>query len=364
MPPIFCICCSCALQVVHVELTLLEALHHPLGGLGLERLLRLLDQRDDVAHAEDAAGDPLGVELLERVELLADADEPDRLAGDRAHRQRGAAAAVAVHAGQDHAGDADAAVELLGDVDRVLAGQAVDDEQRLVRVGRVADRGDLGHQLVVDVQPAGGVEHHDVVAAERRLLLGALGDRDGVLAGDDRQGVDADLGAEDGELLHRRRAAGVERGHQHPLALALLRAAGRAWRWSWSCPSPAGRPSGSARAARRCAGARARPRRASTSHQLVVDDLDHLLAGRDRLGHRLAAGLLLDALDEVAGDRQRDVGLEQRDADLAQRGGDVLVGERALAGELVEDAGQPVGRVSNMGARLLETPIAPVGATR
>ena len=54
--------------------------------------------------------------------------------------------------------------------------------------------------------------------------------------------------------------------------------------------------------------------------ELVVDDLHDLLAGGDRLGHRLAAGLVLNALDEVAGDRQRDVGLEQGDADLAQRG--------------------------------------------
>ena len=95
-----------------------------------------------------------------------------------------------------------------------------------LRVGGVADGGDLGHQLVVDVEAAGGVEHDDVVAAEGGLLLRALRDRHRILAGDDRQGVDADLGAEDGELLHRGRAAGVERGHQHPLALALLPAAG------------------------------------------------------------------------------------------------------------------------------------------
>ncbi len=328
------------LQVVHVELTLLEALHHPLGGLGLERLLRLLDQRDDVAHAEDAARHLLGAELLEGVELLADADEADRLAGDGAHRERGAAAAVAVHAGEDDAGEADAAVELLGDVDGVLAGQAVDDEQGLVRAGGVADGGDLGHQLVVDVQAAGGVEHDDVVAAEGGLLLGAFGDRDGVLAGDDRQGVDADLGAEDRELLHRRRAAGVERGHEHALALALLPAAGEL-----------GGGRGLARALQADHQHRGGGRvdlegggggvAGEDVDELVVDDLDDLLAGGDRLGDGLAAGLVVDSLDEIAGDRERDVGLEQGDADLAQRGRDVLVGERALAGELVEDAGEP-----------------------
>ena len=45
------------------------------------------------------------------VHLLAGADQLDRLAGDGAHRKRRAAAAVAVHAGQHEAGDADALVE-------------------------------------------------------------------------------------------------------------------------------------------------------------------------------------------------------------------------------------------------------------
>ena len=31
-------------------------------------------------------------------------------------------------------------------------------------VRRLAHRGDFEHQLLVDMEPAGGVEHHDVVA--------------------------------------------------------------------------------------------------------------------------------------------------------------------------------------------------------
>ena len=104
------------------------------------------------------------VERFERVDLLAGADQHDRLAGDRAHRQRGAAARVAIDAGQHDAGDAGALAERLGDIDRVLAGHRIGDEQRLVRRRRLAHRRDFEHQLLVDVQPAGGVEHHDVVA--------------------------------------------------------------------------------------------------------------------------------------------------------------------------------------------------------
>ena len=283
------------------------------------------------------------MELLQRVELLAEADELDRLAGDRAHRERGAAAAVAVHAGEDDAGDADAAVELGGDVDRVLAGEAVDDEEGLVRpvASRTAATSAISSSSMCSRPAVSSMTH--VVAAEGRLLLGALGDRDGVLAGDDRQGVDADLLAEDRELLHRGGAAGVERGHQDALALALLEAAGEL-----------GGGGGLARALQadhqdrrgRRVDAEVAGLALAAQHvdQRVVDDLDDLLAGGDRLGDRLALGLVADLLDEVAGDRQRDVGFEQRGADLAQRGGDVLVGERALAGERAEDAGEPVGK--------------------
>ena len=53
-----------------------------------------------------------GMEFLQRVHFLAGADQLDRLAGDRPHGKRRAAAAVAVHAGQDKAGNADALVEI------------------------------------------------------------------------------------------------------------------------------------------------------------------------------------------------------------------------------------------------------------
>ena len=213
-------------EVVEIE----DALPHPLGGLlgllGVDIGGGLLDQADDVAHAEDAAGDALGVEILEPVEPLAGADQLDRLAGDGAHRERRAAAAVAVDAGEHDAGDADPLVEGLGEVDRVLAGQGVGDEQDLVRVGVPLDLGHLGHQRFVDMGAAGGVEDHHVVAAEPRRHQRAAADLDRHLAGDDRQRVDAGLGAEDAELLLRGRPARVERGHQDLPLVALAEALG------------------------------------------------------------------------------------------------------------------------------------------
>ena len=86
--------CSALLRLVLVE-----------GGLGL------LDEREHVAHAEDAARHAVGVERLELVELLAGTGEQDRLADDLLHRQRGTTARVAVDLGEDHAVEADRLVE-------------------------------------------------------------------------------------------------------------------------------------------------------------------------------------------------------------------------------------------------------------
>ena len=126
----------------------------------LDRLLGLLDQGQHVAHAEDPGGHPVGVEDLELVELLPDRGELDRLAGDRLHRERGAAARVAVELRQDDAVEGDPLLERLGDVDGLLTRHRVEDEQDVERLDGVADADELVHQLLVDVQPAGRVDDH------------------------------------------------------------------------------------------------------------------------------------------------------------------------------------------------------------
>ena len=109
------------------------------------------------------------MERLEILQPLAAADKRDRHADDADDRQRRAAARVAVHLRQHDAGDADAAVELAGALDRVLPGHRVGDVQQVGRLHRGLDRLQLVHQLVVDVQPAGGVDDDDVEAAVARF---------------------------------------------------------------------------------------------------------------------------------------------------------------------------------------------------
>src|SRR5712692_584694 len=74
------------LEVLEVEaLAFLDFLGDALGLVEVDPGVRFFDQRDDVAHAENARRHALGMERLDARELLADASELDRLAGDLAY---------------------------------------------------------------------------------------------------------------------------------------------------------------------------------------------------------------------------------------------------------------------------------------
>ena len=204
------------------------------------------------------------------------------------------------------------------------------------------DRLHLGHQLVVDVEAAGGIEQDDVIGLELGRLERAPGDLDRLLAGDDRQRVDVRLAAEHRELLLRRGPGDVERRHQHLLALALGQPLGEL-----------GGGRGLARALepdhhdhRRRADVEVElgGLRAQRLDQRVVDDLDDHLPRRDRAQHFLADRFLGDLVDEIARDRQSDVGLEQGDAHFAHRRAHVGLRERAAPAKPVEYAAEPIAQ--------------------
>ena len=76
--------------------------------------------------------------------------------------------------------------------------------------------------------------------------------------------------------------------------------------------------------------------------QMVVDDLDHHLAGRDRADDILSDRLFAHRGDEVAHHRQRDIGLQQRDPDLAHRHADIVLAERAAPAQPVENLAETI----------------------
>jgi hypothetical protein len=200
-------------------------LAHPGGellGLALRHgLLRLLDEADDVAHAEDAPGEPLRVEHLEPVELLADAEEQDGLARDLPQRERGTAARVAVHLREHETVDADALGERLPDAHGLLPDHAVDDQDDLMRAHRALEVLELAHELIVDVQTAGGVEDEEIEPARAGLL--ERPDRDVMRLRAVRRAPEAGVGALGHalELIDGRGAVDVGRDEQRALVPRL-----------------------------------------------------------------------------------------------------------------------------------------------
>ncbi len=75
-------------------------------------------------------------------------------------------------------------------------------------------------------------------------------------------------------------------------------------------------------------------------HELVVDDLDDLLAGGEARQHVPADGLLADARNEVLDDLEVDVCFEQGEPDFAHGGLDVGLADPAAAGQGAERRSQ------------------------
>ena len=76
--------------------------------------------------------------------------------------------------------------------------------------------------------------------------------------------------------------------------------------------------------------------------QLLVDDLDHLLAGIEAAEHVGAEAALLQRRGEGFDDLEVDVGLEQGEADLAHRRVDVGLAQLAARADVGERRLQPV----------------------
>ena len=70
--------------------------------------------------------------------------------------------------------------------------------------------------------------------------------------------------------------------------------------------------------------------------QRVMDNLDDLLAGRDRAHDIFADGTRAHAFHEILDDGKRDIGLQQRHANFAQALIDIGLGQRTAAAKPVE----------------------------
>ncbi|OPZ51728.1 MAG: hypothetical protein BWY91_02610 [bacterium ADurb.BinA028] len=326
----------------------------------VERPLGLLDEGEDVTQVEDPRRHPVGVEDLEILDALADRGEQDRAASDVRDRERGTTASVAVEFGQDDAGESDTLLEGLRGLDRRLTDHRVDDEEDLVGTDRRPDVLGLRHEVGVDREPASGVDNDDVVLPGDGVLDAVVGDLDrvavgpGALTGAADRVVPGDVAALGG--IDRHSGALPDHfelgdgigplqvgGHEHRRVPLLLEPVAQ-----FACEGGLSRPleTGQHDDRGRVLGQIERAGLpAEDGDELLVDDLDDLLARVEGLTHLGAQRSLADRRDERLDDGQGDIGVEQRHPDVAQGRVDVVLGEAPLAAQVAEGRGQPVGQV-------------------
>ena len=187
-----------------------------------------------------------GWKASKAVGFFAGAEELDGGAGDVADGEGGTAAGVAVHFGEDDAGEGEAVVEGRGRVDGVLAGHGVGDEEDLGGVEGGFEVGHLVHEELIDAEAAGGIDDEDVAAEVSGVAEGFFGEaEDGFCSGGRAGGVvelafidgGGDGFGDDFELLAGGGAIDVDRD-EHGAVAAFFEPAGRACRRWWFCPEP------------------------------------------------------------------------------------------------------------------------------
>ena len=328
-------------EVVQVDVRLLNAL----GGLSLNlfglNLRSMLDKRNHVAHAQNALGHAVGMEWLERIGLLACADEFNRLACDLHERQRAAATGVAVHLRHDHAVEIDLLGEGLSHVHGILAGHGIDDHENLVGLHGGLDIGGLFHHLFVDMQTTRRVDDDhvtQVVDGEAHALARDFHRILAVAAID----LHAHLVAERLQLIGRSRTVYVAGHEQGAVALALQQVCelGRSGGFTRALKAHEHDHIGDAAREHQARIGLAKQRR-----KLVEHDFHDVLRRRERIEYLGGQAALLRVRDEALHDLEVHIGLEQRHANLAHCRVDIVFGKAALRFQAAENALQAIGEV-------------------
>ena len=274
------------------------------------------------------------MEHLKTIDLFGDAGVLDRCSRNVTHRQRCAAARVAVEFGEDHPGERERIAEAARRIDGVLSLHGIDDEQGLDRIHRSMHLADFPHHRLVDGEAARRIDDENVVVVLSRPIERGQCDRHRLFAERRREDIHADLPGEQRKLFDGRGAVDVGRNHEHLLLLSLqevreLRRRGGLARTLQSGHEQDGRRLHCEIERHGCA--------AHQRGQLAVHDADERLSRRQGPDDFLADRLVLDLRDEVLDHRQRNVGLEQRKPNLAQRVLNIRVREARLAAQRLDD---------------------------
>ena len=193
-------------HIVEGEFAAGHLLFEALRLLDVDSLLRFFDKRDDVAHSENPACDSLRMERLEILSLLARADKKNRLVRYRLERKRRTAPRVGIEFREDYASKPELLVKAFRDVDGILAGHRVRDENRLDRGNSLLHIDELSHHRLVNLEASGRIDNHRVVSVLLRERKSALRHLHGIFLAVLKVHGNVYLLAELAELLHGCRA--------------------------------------------------------------------------------------------------------------------------------------------------------------
>ena len=136
----------------------------------VEFLLGLFDQAEHIAHTQDPRCQPIRVKGLEGIGFLAHTQKLDGLAGNRSHRQRGAAPGVGIGFGQDDTGQRQRLIKCPGRGGGILAGHGIHHKQGFDGLYDPVQVFDLLHHGVIDGQATRGIDQQHI----DKLLAGFI----------------------------------------------------------------------------------------------------------------------------------------------------------------------------------------------
>ncbi len=321
-------------EIFEGEIVFAELAFEFAGFLFVDMLFGFFDQAEDIAHAENARDDAVGVERLERVVFFTDADEFYRGARNFADREGCAATGVTIELGENHTCDAELFVKFTRGANSVLPDHGVGDKQDFRGIQFALQHLQFVHQLGVDVEAAGGVDEDHVVGGKFCFAHCAAHDFEWFVGScawpARRAGGTRDLG----ELFAGGGAINV--GGDDHRTMAMLGE-------PFAHFSGGGGFAGALQADDEPDGGRARAElrfglAAEQVGELVANDFYDLLIGRKLQQNFLAESFFADVGDEFICHAEIHIAVEKRFADFGEAGVEMLVGELALAAHVLEGA--------------------------
>ena len=325
-------------KVLKIKLAACQPLFHRQRIFFIDAVGGPLDESKHVAHAKDAPRQPVRVERLETVHLLACAKKLDRHTGYLPDAERSAASCVAIDLRHDQSGHRHARMETLGDRDRFLTGHRVHHQQDIRRAGNQANLLQLLHHRLINLQAAGRVKNQDRVGllsgAPQSVLYDAARRNLGPLA----VNRNVNLASQCLQLRDGRRPVDVSRDHQGALSLLAKpqREFGRHRRLARALQTHQHDHRGGR------TGKVERRRLPQQGNELFVDDLDDLLRRRQAFHHLYTDRPLFDSAYKLPDNLVVDISFQQGQPHFPQGSVNIALRKPPAARQILEYALQLV----------------------